>query len=187
LQHKSFIGINEEKSHSAGTTVAFLKKLVPTLKESFPGLEHINYVSDSPANQYRNKSIVKLISEHEYIFGGVSCSWDFLETGHGKGPCDGVGGTIKKGADIAIKSGRIISNVDEFYTWAKDFSPKMTCLLVTPQDVRLASRHLTGAKFVKNLSKAHSIRPYKNQLWMRETSCYRPCCQKELMPRVGLY
>ncbi len=32
------------------------------------------------------------------------------EAGNGKGPCDGVGGAIKKKADNIVKSGKIIGN-----------------------------------------------------------------------------
>ena len=45
-------------------------------------------------------------------------SWHYFECGHGKGPCDGVGGATKR-SDNAIKQGKVvIQDADEFYKWA---------------------------------------------------------------------
>ena len=40
-----------------------------------------------------------------------SVCWNWLEAGHDKGPCDGVGGSIKKIADNLVKSGHLIKNM----------------------------------------------------------------------------
>ena len=40
----------------------------------------------------------------------------FFETGHGKGPCDGIGGTSKRTADLAIRQGKItVQDAPEYY------------------------------------------------------------------------
>ena len=44
--------------------------------------------------------------------------WHFLEAGHGKGPCDGVWGSLKKMARDATKQGQQIINGNTFYLWA---------------------------------------------------------------------
>jgi hypothetical protein len=97
LCHKSFVGLSDERLHSAATTAAFIERLIPEILEFLPQLEVIHYVTDSPASQYRNKSIIKLVSQHKIWYNGVDCTWEFLETGHGKGPCDGVGGGGQEG------------------------------------------------------------------------------------------
>jgi hypothetical protein len=179
LQHRSYVGVTDERSHAAPTTFAFIKKLIPELQKTFPELNCIHYISDSPVNQYRNRSIVKIVADHCKIFPGVSCTWDYLETGHGKGPCDGVGGSIKKGADIAVKAGHTISDGKEFYSWAEKFT-SMKCLYITPGDVQNAGRYLTKTSPVKGLSVVHSLQPYQEFVWMREMSCYRECCLQNL-------
>ena len=45
-----------------------------------------------------------LIANHNEVFGIDGC-WDYFEAGHGKGPCDGVAGSIKRQADQAAKHG----------------------------------------------------------------------------------
>ena len=86
--HKSFVYISDELGHTCSTVYAFLKDLVPRLRELIPELSCIHYLSDSPTSQYRNKSIFHIIANHLQLFGAKG-SWQYLEAGHGKGPCDG--------------------------------------------------------------------------------------------------
>jgi hypothetical protein len=178
LQHKSFVGISPEKGHTAATTFAFLRKLVPKVKELLPQLTSIQYITDSPVSQYRNKKIVKIIAQHVEYFDGINCTWDYLESGHGKGPCDGVGGSLKRSADTAVKAGEIISNAEEFYNWASANSKTISCIYVTSGDVSVADRMLKNAKPIKGLSICHTVRPYNGHLYIRDMSCYKQCCQE---------
>ena len=177
IMHKSFVGISPEKAHNAPTTFAFLKKLIPLVKELLPELECVHYISDSPTSQYRNKSIAKVIANHVQYFPGIRGTWDYLQVGHGKSACDGVGGSIKKSADIAVKRNTIIANAQDFFKWAVENNDVMQCVYVAPADVSLASRMLQNAQAVPGLSKCHSIRPFNGLLHMRAKSCYNACCE----------
>ena len=53
----------------------------------------------------------------------VTAVWNYFELGHGKGPCDGLGGTVKRMADTAIKTGKfMIQDASDFYTWVTEKS-----------------------------------------------------------------
>lgn len=177
LLHKSYVGITSETNHSAPTTIAFLTKLVEEVKVMLPGLRMIHYVSDSPASQYRNKSIMQFLGKHTALFGVVA-TWDYLEAGHGKGPCDGVGGSIKRSADIAVKKGTtIISSAKDFFSWAsRNEESAITALYINAGNIEAGKRHIKNATLVKGISKVHSVREYDGILWMRETSCHQACC-----------
>ena len=97
-QHFSRVGVTKEKSHTIATTLAFLKEIQPKLKEKLPDLQTVHYITDSPSSQYRNKSAAALLANHHIMFGTTS-TWHWLEAGHGKGPCDGIGGSVKKMAE----------------------------------------------------------------------------------------
>ena len=56
------------------------------------------------------------VSLHKAMFG-ISASWQYFESGHGKGPCDGVGGSVKRAADRAVKTGKLIKTAQDFYAW----------------------------------------------------------------------
>ena len=99
---QSYVAISESLSHNAAAVYAILTKLVPQVKAEFPQLSQIHYLTDSPSSQYRNKSIFQVVCEHEQEFG-VRARWNYLESGHGKGPCDGLGASVKRAADMAVK------------------------------------------------------------------------------------
>ena len=70
----------------------------------------------SPTLQYRNKTIFKLISHHKEYFG-LEATWNYSEVGHGKGPCDSIGGTAKRQANMAVRHGKvIIQDAADFYS-----------------------------------------------------------------------
>lgn len=177
VQHKSFVGITASTAHTAPTCLAFLQQLIPKVKDLLPNLNYIHYISDSPSSQYRNKSIVKLVAQHESIFNGIKASWEYLESGHGKGPCDGVGGSIKKSAEIAVKSGKIISTAQEFYEWGISLNSNIDFVFVSPNEIKQAEKKLHNAGYVKGISNIHSLRLHDNKVYMRETSCFKPCCR----------
>jgi hypothetical protein len=54
---------------------------------------------------------------HEEEFG-VQARWNYLESGHGKGLCDGLGTSVKRSADNAIKHGKAsIQNASDFFCY----------------------------------------------------------------------
>ena len=105
LSPKSRVFVSDELGHNSATVCAFLKELIPNLKKMLPNLKHIHYYTDSPTSQYRNKTIFYLLSRHKELFN-VTASWNYFEAGHGKGPWDGVGGSVKRMADEAVRQQR---------------------------------------------------------------------------------
>ena len=72
----------------------FQKNLVQFLQEKFSKVDKILYFSDGSAAQYKNqKNFVNLCYHKEDFW--VQVEWHFYATSHGKGPCDGISGTIK--------------------------------------------------------------------------------------------
>jgi hypothetical protein len=66
---------------------------VSLFKKEHPNLQAIHYLSDSPTSQYRNKTMFQFVSMHEEEFA-IKARWSYLESGHGNGPCDGIGDSI---------------------------------------------------------------------------------------------
>ena len=82
-----------------------------------PGNNTIHYWIESPSSQYRNRYIINVIANHKQIFDVNAC-WNYFDSGHGKGPCDGIGGTCKRSASEAVKQGKAtIQDAHEFYNW----------------------------------------------------------------------
>ena len=90
--------IAADKSHNANMVYAVVKALIRDLKVK---LQQVHFITDSPTSQYRNKTMFHLVATGKKLFG-VELSWTYLEAGHGKGPCDSVGGEVKGVADQEV-------------------------------------------------------------------------------------
>lgn len=128
LTSKSYAGVSEETSHAAPTIFAFISTLMVQLMVLLPKLKVVNFISDSPSSQYRNRSSVSLIAKFLSLFK-TSATWIWLEAGHGKGPCDGIGGALKNQADNLVKSAVIIRSGPEFATELQKLAKNITVLL----------------------------------------------------------
>lgn len=58
-------------------------------------VKKIYYFSDGSAAQYKNRKNFTNLCFHKDDFD-IDAEWHFSATAHGKGPCDGVGGTVKR-------------------------------------------------------------------------------------------
>ena len=118
IQHKSCIMISDCMVHNASTVVAFIKEvIIQKIKEICPDANFLHYWSYNPTSQYRNKTIFSVIAHHKKLCG-MSATWNYFEAGHGKGPCDDVGGTSKRMADQATKRNIRIQSAGDFYAWS---------------------------------------------------------------------
>ncbi|KAL3861493.1 hypothetical protein ACJMK2_007526 [Sinanodonta woodiana] len=116
---QSYVSVSDVLSHNSTAVYTILKKLVNVLKTGNPDLRVIHYLSDSPTSQYRNKTMFQFVSMHEEEFG-IPARWSFLESGHGKEPCDGLGASVKRAADNAVKQGKVsIQSASDFLKWAE--------------------------------------------------------------------
>ena len=105
IEHVSYVGISDCLNYDTIAVHLITKKLVASLKKNFTVVNRIKYFSDGAHQQYKNKINFINLSHHLIDFG-VAGERHFYATGHGKGPCDGVGGTLKRIARRScLKSG----------------------------------------------------------------------------------
>lgn len=181
LEIKSYVAISDEMTHSAPTVFAFLAALIQELTVKIPNLKMMHMVSDSPSSQYRNKSITALLARFPAVFGGIQGSWTWLEAGHGKGPCDGVGGALKHQADNIIKSNSAIRNAEEFAIKLKAVAQKIEILYVGKKCIEERRKEMSRWEItsVPGIMKIHAAVPHNGFLWVREISCFASCCFSE--------
>lgn len=59
-----------------------------------------------------------LVSKHTAVYE-IRARLNYFESGHGKEPCDGLWGTIKRMADETVKRGAtMIQDPKEFFDWS---------------------------------------------------------------------
>lgn len=93
--HRSLCVISDCMEHTTTAVYAFQKQLVLFIKSFIPNLKKILYFSDGCAGHYKNRKNFSNLCKHYDDFG-VHAEWHFFATSHGKGPSDGIGGTVKR-------------------------------------------------------------------------------------------
>ena len=100
-------------------------------------LLHVHYFSDGCAAQYKNRKNFLNLCFHKEDFN-VDASWSFFATSHGKSPCDGIGGTLKRLAARASLqrpiSGQILTPLD-FFTFCSSEVNAVTSLYIPQEDI----------------------------------------------------
>ena len=98
LCHLSYVIISDCLHHDTTAVYLFQKCFITFLKIFLPERLHpkkIIYFLDGAASQYKNRKNFINLCLHKDDFG-ISAEWHFYATSHGKGACDGVGGTVKR-------------------------------------------------------------------------------------------
>ena len=65
------------------------------IKDTLQRVTKFEYFSDGCAVQYKNRKNLYNLCQHKSDFG-IEAVWNFFATSHGKSPCDGIGGTVKR-------------------------------------------------------------------------------------------
>ena len=94
LEYVSYIIISDCLHHDTIAVHLFQKNLAQFLQEKFSKVYKILYFSNGSAAQYKNRKNIVNLCYHKEDFW-VQAEWHFYATSHGKGPCDGIGGTVK--------------------------------------------------------------------------------------------
>ena len=80
------------------------------------------FSSDGAPAHFKNHSNIINLLYHQDDFG-IIASWTLSASGHGKGPCDGIGATVKSTANrAALLSSTVLLSVEEFFKFTKKFN-----------------------------------------------------------------
>jgi len=94
------------------------------------------YFTDGAVSQYKNKSNFLNLAYHLDDFG-IDAEWHFFATSHGKSPCDGVGGTVKRlaaRASLQRPRDNHIMTPRALYDWATAAMPKINFFFCNTQE-----------------------------------------------------
>ena len=114
LCSKSFCIVSEDLLHDVAFVLEVQGYVIGWIKEHLKHIKTITYFSDGCAQQYKNYKNFINLSYHETDFN-ISAKWAFFATSHGKSPCDGIGGTVKRLVKRACLQKRaVILNIVDF-------------------------------------------------------------------------
>lgn len=98
--------ISESSDHSRIASMSCINMLVEEVEKSI-ALKNAIFWSDGCAAQFRSRFVFKILVNYRT---DLNMQWHFNEAHHGKGPMDGIGGTIKNVVYRNVKSGKILVN-----------------------------------------------------------------------------
>lgn len=177
LTVKYLVYVSDVIDHDAAMVLAILKQINSDILKLVPKANFIHYLNDSPSSQYRNRHIFRVIADHAKLFE-VPCTWTWFESGHGKGPCDGIGGVAKRNADMAVKQYNcVIDNAASFAKYGNDVGGKLTYKVIMSDEYEAAKNEITemSARVIAGCLSFHgAITVGDGSVLFRETSCF--CC-----------
>lgn len=136
----NYIIISDYLDHNSATFHAFQRKFIAFLRSRLTKLIKIIYFSDGAGSQYKNRFNMLNLLNHQRDFG-VPAEWHFFATAHGKGPSDGLGGTLKRLATRASLQGTIIQTPRDLYDWASS-NCQLNVEFVTAEECKEEKRTL---------------------------------------------
>lgn len=179
LKCDSFAVISDCLKHDTTAVHCFIAAVLPRLKQEIPDLEKVIYFSDGAVSQYKNyKNFTNLCHHHEEF--SLKAEWHFFATSHGKSPCDGIGGTVKRlvaRASLQATNCNQILTASNMFQWSHKNIKGVQFLFVSSEDIsqhekdfKLEERY-TEAKTVSGTRSHHSFIPVSSHtLEMRRIS-----------------
>lgn len=170
LKFKSFVIISECLIHNTVSVYTFQKKLIQFLKENFiSSLEKIYYFSDGSGAQYKNRKNFFNLCCHKEDFN-IFAEWHFYATAHGKGVCDGLGGTVKRLATKASLqrpyTNQIMTPLQLFH-WCQENIKSIHFLFSTNEEhineENFLKQRFEKAKTIPGTQKFHSFVPISHR------------------------
>lgn len=164
LKHVSFVVISECNTHDTIAVHLFQKALINFLLTEIGKPKKILYFSDGCAAQYKNRKNFINLCYHERDFG-MPAEWHFFATSHGKGPCDGIGGTVKRlatRASLQRPYDQQILTPLQLFQFAKSSIANINVVYSTIDDYNQESdmlrKRFENARTITGTHKLHSVR-----------------------------
>lgn len=171
VENFNFCSISEDVRHTAPAVFAHMQPIFEKLKNA--GIKHLHVFTDGPTGQYKNKSAFFLICHFAKKFDFETVTWHFWESGHGKGPQDGVGAACKSKADNRVCNGKDIVDADTFIQAIE--GEKIELVKITSDEVDKIDELIPKSlKAVKETFKIHQVMwssKKENELYLRKRSC----------------
>ena len=136
LKSASFVVVSDSLTHDTVAVSYFHMKVLSELKSKLHPRK-VTYFSDGSSAQYKNRKNFANLAYHEDDYG-MPADWHFFATSHGKGPCDGIGGTLKRLATRASLQRPLNDQIQtprQLYDWAKDNLCGITSIFCSKEEI----------------------------------------------------
>ena len=133
--------------------------------------KNIKIWSDGCAAQFRSKFVFYLVAET--LLPTKNISWNYNEPHHGKGPMDGLGGTLKRKVFNAVKSGKVVVNdPEEFAMAAVNIVSGVHTIYLKESDLLMEPEEIKDAPSIKGTLNVHRFDRHTNKKGVRYLKFY---------------
>lgn len=178
--HECFVVISDNNKHDTVAVHLFNKKMLDHIKLIF-GEENVRrliFFSDGCGGQYKNKYNFTNLCHYKDDFN-VETEWHFFATSHGKGACDGVGGTVKRlasRASLQRPDDQQITTPFQLFQWAEQYFENISFEFCSKSEYEkeesALKKRFEKAATIKGTRLYHSFIPLdSNSIACREISC----------------
>lgn len=185
---RSFCTLSESPRKDPFAIVAHLKPIINDASSLIPHLTKVHFVSDGPSTQYRNFKMFYLFGlEFPKILPNVlSLSWNYSERGHGKGAPDGVGGCLKRVADMHVAQGGDLPNVKSLCDALNERVKNIKVIHISSKEITEIIMPEKMNRF-KGTLRTHQITWQRGQnvLYFRRLSCFS-CESDKICQHYGI-
>ena len=182
----SICSISDNTDHSPVSIWHHLKPVLLHLKEEYPLVEKLHFMSDGPVTQYRGRNNMHLMANIPFELGYTEVWWNFSEASHGKGAADGVGAAVKRTADNLILSGKEIDDAQTMYNQIKELTTvKLFVIDPSFEFIHLPEKTVPAITGIMRVHQAVCLE--RGFISTRDVSCYcdtRCKCYKLLRRNV---
>lgn len=173
---QSFVTFSDDLRKTSDSVAAHIYSIV----SDFPHCKRLYVISDSPSSQYRNRNTMYLLNDICHQLGIASFDWIFSESGHGKGPADGVGAAVKRKADHVVSHQlQSLQCAEDLLCLVEGLDSKMLAKIVTTAEINVMKNKLPmKLPDMKGILSAHQVYMTEiNHIFYRSLSCHcAPLC-----------
>ena len=150
--------VSANLDHGPAGIWAHLKPVLSYIQKNHPDVKHVTFWSDGPTTQYKQKNNFIRLCTEPFEYGFESVSWNYFETGHGKGAVDGVGAAIKRLAHSAARHGKDVNTPQKMFEVVKEASLSVKVFFVTDEEFEASvSRAPSAVAVVKGTRQIHQV------------------------------
>lgn len=170
LKHYNHVVISEcHDKHNTITVYMCQTLLIARLKAKFHTVNKIYYFTDGAASQYKNRKNFLNLFYHKKDFN-VEAEGHFFATSHGKGPADGLSGSVKRLArNESLRRPYIdqIITAKQLYDWAIKTFENIFFDYTTEKDYnkyeKKMNKRFLATRTVSGTLKYHCVIPNSNK------------------------
>ena len=163
--HKDHLTITSESTdHSRIAAFTCVQKVLDHLRRKYAHLQRslrVHIWSDGCAAQFRSRYVFSLMTHFDSSYQLI---WYYNERHRGKGPMDGIGGTVKNLVFRHVKSGKcVINSPREFAEYSQQIVTGITSLYMPESEVGEEPADVMNAPKIATTLQVHKVERLYNK------------------------